>query len=177
MSNAKGDRRERELVNKLDDAGFAVMRAPASGSATERELPDVLAGDSDSFYAIEAKSSASDAIYLDGEEVYALVYFSRSFGAKPRIGVRFDREDWYFFHPEDLYQTDGGNYRVKREKALQDGTDFAELTGHSRKVGLDEIGSDGVEDDEERYSDGIRQILAAIERGDLSVDEGVEMLE
>ncbi|PSP42505.1 nucleoid-structuring protein H-NS, partial [Halobacteriales archaeon QH_2_66_30] len=32
MSNAKGDRRERELVNRLDEAGFAVMRAPASGS-------------------------------------------------------------------------------------------------------------------------------------------------
>jgi Holliday junction resolvase len=29
MSSQKGDRRERELVNQLDDAGFAVMRAPA----------------------------------------------------------------------------------------------------------------------------------------------------
>jgi len=44
------------------------MRAPASGSATERELPDVLAaGDGDTFYAIEAKSSAGDPIYLGGE--------------------------------------------------------------------------------------------------------------
>jgi ABC-type phosphate/phosphonate transport system substrate-binding protein len=44
MSQAKGDRRERELVNRLDEAGFAVMRAPASRSAPDRELPDVLAG-------------------------------------------------------------------------------------------------------------------------------------
>jgi hypothetical protein len=44
-ANRKGDRRERELVNKLDDAGFAVMRAPASGSATARDLPDGLAGE------------------------------------------------------------------------------------------------------------------------------------
>jgi len=139
MSNAKGDRRERELVNKLDEVGFAVMRAPASGSATERELPDVLAGDSDTFYAIEAKSSAGDPIYLDGEEVYALVYFSRNFGAKPRIGVRFDREDWYFFHPGDLYTTDGGNYRVKKETALADGVDFQEFVGISAKTTLDDI--------------------------------------
>ncbi|MXR51258.1 nucleoid-structuring protein H-NS [Halovenus sp. WSH3] len=173
MSNAKGDRRERELVNKLDEAGFAVMRAPASGSATERELPDVLAGDSEDFYAIEAKSSAGDPIYLDGEEVYALVYFSRNFGAKPRIGVRFDREDWYFFHPDDLYQTDGGNYRVKKETALSDGADFAELTGHSEKVTLDEVGTD---DDSADRSD-VRPVLEAIERGDLSVEEGVEMLD
>jgi len=139
MSNAKGDRRERELVNELDAAGFAVMRAPASGIATDRELPDVLAGDGETFYAIEAKSSAGDPIYLTGEEVEALVYFAQNFGAKPRIGVRFDREDWYFFHPADLYTTDGGNYRVKKETALADGTDFDELTGHSSQAQLDDI--------------------------------------
>jgi Holliday junction resolvase len=137
-SNAKGNRRERELVNALDERGFAVMRAPASGSATDRELPDVLAGDGDDFYAIEAKSSAGDPIYLDGEEVEALVYFARNFGAKPRIGVRFDREDWFFFHPADLHTTDAGSYRVKKEKALADGTDIEELTGGPAKTGLDD---------------------------------------
>lgn len=126
-SNEKGNRRERELVNQLDENGFAVMRAPASGSATKRELPDALAGNGDVFYAIEAKSSSGDPIYLTGEEVEALVYFSQNFGAKPRIGVRFDREDWYFFHPGDLYTTDGGNYRVKKETALQDGTHFSDF--------------------------------------------------
>lgn len=136
-ANTKGDRRERELVNRLDAAGFAVMRAPSSGSATDRELPDVLAGNGDVFYAIEAKSSAGDPIYLDGEEVAALVYFAQNFGAKPRIGARFDREDWYFFHPGDLHVTDGGNYRIKRETALAAGTDLDELAGRSRRTSLD----------------------------------------
>ena len=169
--NAKGDRRERELVTLLDEAGFAVMRAPASGSATERELPDVLAGDGETFYAIEAKSSAGNPIYLSGEEIEALVYFSRNFGAKPRVGVRFDREDWYFFHPGDLYETAGGNYRVKKETALADGTDFAEFIGQSSKVTLDEIvvDEDGTDDD-------VREVLGAVKRGDLSVDDAVEML-
>ena len=138
-ANRKGDRRERELVNQLDAAGFAVMRAPASGSATDRDLPDVLAGDDGRFYAIEAKSSSGDPIYLSGEEVEALVYFAQNFGAKARIAVRFDREDWYFFHPGDLYTTDGGNYRVKKETALADGTDFDELVGHSERTTLDEL--------------------------------------
>jgi Holliday junction resolvase len=172
MSSAKGDRRERELVNRLDEAGFAVMRAPASGGATARELPDVLAGDGTQFYAVEAKSSAGDPIYLDGEEVEALVYFARNFGAKPRIGVRFDREDWYFFHPDDLYTTAGGNYRVKRETAIADGTDFAEFTGHSEKVTLQELAEDKDDGDEET-----REVLEAVARGDLSVDDGLEMLE
>jgi len=144
MSNSKGDRLERELVTKLDDAGFAVMRAPASGAATERELPDVLAGNGDIFLAIEAKARAEDHIYLSGEEVEALVYFSRNFGAKPRVGVRYDREDWVFFHPADLHVTDGGNYRVTKERALADGTDLAELTGHSIQTDL-ESATDSVE--------------------------------
>jgi Holliday junction resolvase len=138
VSNSKGDRRERELVNRLDAAGFAVMRAPASGSATERELPDALAGDGEVFYAIEAKSSSGNPIYLTGEEVEALVFFAQNFGAKPRIGVRFDRENWYFFHPSDLHVTDGGNYRVKKETALEAGTDFDELTGDSSRTRLDD---------------------------------------
>lgn len=136
MANRKGERRERELVNRLDEHGFAVMRAPASGSATERELPDVLAGNGSVFYAIEAKSSGGDRIYLTGEEVESLVFFARNFGAKPRIGARFDREDWYFFHPADLHVTDGGNYRIKRETALSSGTDLAELAGESEKTTL-----------------------------------------
>ena len=138
-ANRKGDRRERELVNRLDGSGFAVMRAPASGSATDRELPDVLAGDGERFYAIEAKSSSGDPIYLSGEEVEALIYFAQNFGAKARIAVRFDREDWYFFHPGDLYTTDGGNYRVKKETALADGVDFEEFVGISTKTTLDDI--------------------------------------
>jgi Holliday junction resolvase len=169
-SNAKGDRRERELVNDLDAAGFAVMRAPASGSATERELPDVLAGDSETFYAIEAKSSAGDPIYLDGEEIEALLFFAQNFGAKPRIGVRFDREEWYFFHPDELYTTDGGNYRIKKDVALADGTDFDEFVGHSQKVTLDEVGSDGLDQH-------VLDILSAFERGDISKEDAAEMLE
>ena len=138
MSHRKGDRLERELVNLLDEAGFAVMRAPASGSATERELPDVLAGNGDAFYAIEAKGSSGRPIYLDGEEIEALIYFSRNFGAKARVGVRFDREDWYFFHPGDLHVTDGGNYRVKKETALAEGTHFDELVGAGKQTKLGE---------------------------------------
>ena len=168
-SNAKGDRRERELVNRLDAQGFAVMRAPASGSATERELPDVLAGDGDRFYAIEAKASAGRPIYLDGSEVEALVYFSRNFGARPRIAARFDREDWYFFHPADLHTTDGGNYRVKKETALATGVDMEELTGGSEKVRLADVGTGAGAD--------TAGILRAVAAGDMSIEEATTILD
>lgn len=163
QSNAKGDRRERELVNRLDELGFAVMRAPASGSATSRELPDVLAGMSGRFFAIEVKASAGQPIYLDGKEVYDLVYFARNFGAEPRIGVRFDREDWYFFDPrgDAIYRTDGGNYRVKKETALADGDPIEALLP---------------EDEADDGRDRTVEVLEAVARGLLDVEDAVELL-
>ncbi len=136
MASRKGDRRERELVNKLDANGFAVMRAPASGSATERDLPDVIAGNGERFYAIEAKASSGRPIYLDVAEVASLQYFADSFGAEALIAVRFDREAWYFFEPDELYRTDGGNYRVKKETALSEGWDLHAIAGQSEQSRL-----------------------------------------
>ncbi|MFB6266910.1 MAG: Holliday junction resolvase Hjc [Halodesulfurarchaeum sp.] len=160
-ANRKGDRRERELVNALDEQGFAVMRAPASGSATDRELPDVLAGNGTVFYAIEAKASGGDPIYLTAEEVAALVYFSRNFGAKPRVGVRFDRESWYFFHPDDLHQTEK-YYRVRQEVASEG----------------DPIEDLWVEEEPESESrDRMAGILNAVAQGVMSVDEALDALE
>ena len=168
-SNRKGDRRERELVNRLDEAGFAVMRAPASGSATDRELPDVLAGDGETFYAIEAKSSSGRPIYLSSEEVEALIYFARNFGAKARIAVRFDREAWYFFHPGDLHTTDGGNYRVKKETALAEGEGFESFVGGPAQARLTEVGDDSAGDsDDDRVGGGADDGASGGGEGDAS---------
>lgn len=140
-SNQKGSRAERDLVNRLDDAGFAVMRAPASGGATDRELPDVLAGDGSVFYAIEAKASGGRPIYLTNEEIEALRYFSSKFGAWPRVGVRFDAKHgdphygnpgdsgWRFFNPGMLHSTPK-SYRVKKETAYSTGSSLEALTGN-----------------------------------------------
>lgn len=137
-TNSKGDRRERELVNFLDGDGWAVMRAPASGSATERELPDVLFGDGDDVYAAEVKASGGDPIYLDQDEVADLLYFATSFGAKGRIAVKFDVErgdpawgedhpGFYFLDPDDCHRTPTDNYRVKKAEAAENGVREVDL--------------------------------------------------
>lgn len=127
--NEKGSRRERELVNRLDELGWAVMRAPSSGAATARNLPDVLAGDDGYSVAIEAKSSSGKPIYIDGAEIDALLDFAFAFGAHPLVGVRFDHEPWLFEHPKRLYVTDGGNYRVKKEYAKSQFVEIDVLRG------------------------------------------------
>ncbi len=133
-SSRKGDNRERELVDLFWEAGFGSIRVPASGSSTKRPLPDIVAGNGERYIAIESKSSSTDVIYIKGGEIDALLEFSHRFDAYARIGVRFDREKWRFFHPNDLYTTDKGNYRVKKEKALKDGEDFQELIGNSKQT-------------------------------------------
>lgn len=139
--NTKGDRRERELVNALDERGWAVMRAPASGGATERDLPDVHAGhpDREHTVAIEAKSSSGDPIYLDRPEVEALCRFAALFGSEPVIGVKFDVKNgdppwgvdddpgWRFLAPEECHRTDDGNYRVKKQTAYERGAGLERL--------------------------------------------------
>ena len=86
----KGSVEERDLVNKLWDAGFAAMRAPASGGATKRPLPDVLAGNGDLYLAIEVKSSRNEHIYIDKEKITNLIEFSDIFGATAYVGVSVD---------------------------------------------------------------------------------------
>lgn len=168
MSNDKGNRTERELVNLLDDAGFAVIRAPASGSATDRDLPDVLAGNGFDFFAIEAKSSGGDRIYLTGEEVESLIYFAQNFGAKARVAIRFDEMDWYFIHPGDLYVTDDGNYRVKRDTIVEEGVNFADFVG-------EQVTKDKAPEGVETYS--VYEVVEAVKQETLSIEEAAEILD
>lgn len=127
-SSAKGDRSERQLVNTLDARGWEVIRVPASGSATTRDLPDVLAGRNGVAMAIEDKASGGDPIYLDAEEVAALQRFGRNYGAAIYISANFNSEpgdpsygeDWHGHHllrVNNCHETPAGNYRVKKETA------------------------------------------------------------
>ena len=60
----KGSAEERDLVHKLWDRHFAAMRAPASGGATKKPLPDVIAGNGKIYLAIEVKTTTKDKIYI-----------------------------------------------------------------------------------------------------------------
>jgi Holliday junction resolvase len=143
MTRSKGDRNERNLVIALEDNAFSCMRGPSSGSATTRELPDVLAGsgNEDLLLAIEAKSSSGDPIYIQAEKVGHLVEFAHGAGAIALLASRFNAGNspddplngtdeigkWRFHRPADLYRTDSGNYRIKRETALDRGLTLEQI--------------------------------------------------
>ena len=116
-----GDAKERELVREIDGQnGWVAMRAPSSGSATDRDLPDVLAGSDGRTLVVELKSSGGDPVYIDQEEVQALQRFAQAFGGTAYIACRWSSRSlqdstFYFSRPQALYRTDAGTYRAKYE--------------------------------------------------------------
>ena len=130
----KGSREERELVKMLWEADCAAMRAPASGGATKKPLPDVLAGNGEIYLAIEVKSTSSERIYIDSGKINALVEFATIFGAQPYVGAKFKREKWRFVSIEHLYKTKKENYRLDKQLAFQKGIELDELVGKSKQV-------------------------------------------
>ena len=115
----KGSGWERDLVDGLQDCGYEALRAPASGSATSDDKPDLLAGSRDEgrYIGLELKYSSSDATYVDKEEVVALENFCWTFGATPLLGFRWDGRtfdtNWYLIRPKDTHVTDSGSHRLK----------------------------------------------------------------
>ncbi len=130
----KGSAEERDLVHKLWERNFAAMRAPASGGATKRPLPDVVAGNGKLYLAIEVKTTTKDKIYIDSEQIDALLEFSKIFGAKPYIGVKFKYTKWLFLEPDNAERTRNGNYKVEKDFALEKGLEIDEISGIDKQM-------------------------------------------
>ncbi len=113
-------RYERQLANHLDAQGFHVVRSPASGAGTTRQLPDLFwskAGES--AVAAELKTTSQDKAYYTSEEVNALCEFAAAFTAYPRLVARFKGDtSYYVCDPKDVYRTAEDNYRVTRDEHI-----------------------------------------------------------
>ena len=130
----KGTAEERDLVHKLWDRDFAAMRAPASGGATKNPLPDVVAGNGKIYLAIEFKTTTKDKIYIDFEQIDALVEFSEKFGATPYIGIKFKYTKWYFIAPDKAERTKNGNIKIEKDFILENGLEIDEIVGKDRQM-------------------------------------------
>ncbi len=130
----KGSAEERDLVHKLWDRNFAAMRAPASGGATKRPLPDVVAGNGQIYLAIEVKTTIKDKLYIDSPQIDALMEFCEIFGASPYLGVKFKYTKWLFLPPDKIERTKKNNYKVEKNYALEHGFEIDEITGLDKQV-------------------------------------------
>ncbi|MDR2873857.1 MAG: Holliday junction resolvase [Methanobrevibacter sp.] len=130
----KGSKEERDLVHLLWEKGFAAMRAPASGGATKKPLPDVLAGNSKKYLAIEVKTTSKELIYVDSSQMDALIEFSKIFGAESYLGVKFKQTNWIFLKPNTITKTKSQNYKVEKKSVLEIGLDIDEIVGIDKQM-------------------------------------------
>lgn len=112
-----GSHYERELAKHLDSEGYKVVRAPASGSATKRDLPDLFWSKSgEKPIACELKATSQNVAYYDTEEVGSLMEFAMAFNSLPLLGARFKQDTtYYLWHPTDVRRTDSGKYAADRD--------------------------------------------------------------
>jgi len=130
----KGYKEEIDLVKIFWDNDFAAIRAPASGGATKKPLPDVIAGNGVKYLAIEVKTTSKDKIYIDSQKIEGLLKFSKMFGAEPYIGVKFKYKKWFFLPVDDLELTAQKNYKIDLDLALRKGLDIYELIGKEKQI-------------------------------------------
>jgi len=112
-----GSNYERTLARHLDSEGYHVMRAPSSGGATKRELPDLFwASHFTDPVAAELKATSQNVAYYDPDEIDALVSFSRSFGAQSWLVARYKGDTRYYaYRIDDARQTESGRFAVDRD--------------------------------------------------------------
>ena len=122
---SRGTNAERDLIHKFWEQGWAAMRAAGSGSS-QYPSPDVIAGNNIRKLAIECKLTTEKQKYFTKEEVRHLIYFASKFGAQPWLAIKFSREPWYFFTPDDAKETTA-SYVVTLEHAKSRGMTFEQL--------------------------------------------------
>ena len=107
------------------DSGFGVIRAPTSGGATDRALPDIVAGNGSKYYAIEVKAKKQLPVYIRPEQVEELKEFSRRFGAKSLIAIKLPYKEWVFVFVNEL--TKNSKYYKVGKKEYLNGLKFEDL--------------------------------------------------
>jgi len=133
--SSSGVKAERDLVHMFWEAGFAVLRAPASGGGTALPRPDLIAGSirRKKFLVLEIKTIRKDTLYISEEQIAGLLEFSKRIGFEPYVGIKFKnrRKGFSFLHVPDqlLSVRNGTNYKITYSHASSVGISFGELIG------------------------------------------------
>ncbi len=129
---SKGSNAERELLHMFWSRGWPCLRSAGSGSM-KYPGPDLLAGSQDKTrrVAIECKTTKTNKVYLNENDINQIKEFSAIFDARPWFAVKFLRKEWLFIMLEDLEKTPTG-YVIDQKKAELRGISFNELISYDK---------------------------------------------
>ena len=127
MSNkSKGSNMERELVSLFTTNGWRALRVAGSGVNDESPCDIIAAKIGYKGYAIEAKSSRKDRIYITKFQIEDFILFASMIGLKPALAVRFAYEGWLFLDPSFL-ENSGKAWVISKENAKAHGKKFSQF--------------------------------------------------
>ena len=135
----RGFQAERDLVKLLWKLGFAVIRAPASGSKVKRAIyPDVVAIRKGKVLVFEVKRrSELSTIYVPKEQVEKLKVFSERAGGEAFIAIKIPGRDWIFIELKDMEELDN-KFRINKEVLSKGLTIYDIIKRMNISLGLDE---------------------------------------
>lgn len=101
---AAGIEHERNLVNAIKKKGYMAARLQSSSVS----LPDVIAGDGETVFVFEVKSTKTTNIKIYKRQIWTLKNFAYKFRAIPLIAVFFIGRmfNFRFIQPKDLKEHD-----------------------------------------------------------------------
>lgn len=95
----EGIKHEQELVKVFKDNNFTACRLPGSSARS----PDIIAGDGESIFVLEVKTTSSSLIKIRKQQIFTLNTFAVNLKAKPYLALKFlNRSKWLFVPPQHL---------------------------------------------------------------------------
>lgn len=122
----KGIGAERELIHKFWSTDNWVAHRIAGSGSSKYPSPDIIASNNVRKIAIECKTSREQRLYIGKREIEELNKFGQMFGAEPWVGIKFNRQNWFFLTPEELEEKEA-NFCVSLENAKAKGLLFEEM--------------------------------------------------
>jgi len=127
MSNkSKGSNAERELVKIFTEHGWRALRAAGSGVNDDSPCDIIVGKIGKRGFAIEAKSSRKDSIYISKSQIEDFIRFAHMIGLNAAIAVKFSYEGWIFITPDKLKDS-GKFWVVSRKSAVEQGRRFSQF--------------------------------------------------
>lgn len=123
-SYSKGAFWERELMDRLRERGFEVVRAAGSGVAGD--CPDVVALKTTKKFAVECKAWKND-VYLEKSKFKLMQAWEQATGLPVFLAWKSPRKEWRFFPLSSLRETQK-NFAVQKSD-LETGISLGELAG------------------------------------------------
>lgn len=118
----KGYVAELEMVHKLAEKGFMVLRTPRSGRLC-LPSPDIIAAKGDKLIVIECKSHKK-AFKIPKEQLNELVKWEQKTFAKAYICWKMSRKDWFFIPLNTVIKNNGN---VGKKFCMEHGIKFETL--------------------------------------------------